>query len=147
MHKEIIGKAIKGKRDRVFISTKFSSEHNGYENVLKSCDESLKRLGTDYTDLYSIHWYNPKINPITPQTNLSAIELELPESYLDLLVYYVAHKLTTSRDPQAVMNRSPFHVGNNYKALYESELVKLMTEGSDIEVPMENNRFAMNGFC
>lgn len=90
---------------------------------------------------------HPKVNPVTPTTDLSAIELELPESYLDLLVYYVAHKLTTSRDPQAVMNRSPFHVGNNYKALYESELVKLMTEGSDIEVPMENNRFAMNGFC
>lgn len=90
---------------------------------------------------------HPKIMAIDENTNLSSIELELPEAYLDALVYYCAHKLTTARDPQAVMTRSPFHVGNNYKALYETELGKMLMEGNDIEPYIENTRFNMNGFC
>ncbi|MDD5551388.1 MAG: aldo/keto reductase, partial [Candidatus Omnitrophica bacterium] len=60
-NEEIIGKAIKGQRDKVFISDKFSPEHNGYDDVIKACETSLKRLGTDYIDLYSMHYPNPAI--------------------------------------------------------------------------------------
>jgi diketogulonate reductase-like aldo/keto reductase len=60
-NEEIIREAIKGQRDKVFISDKFSPEHNGYDDVIKSCESSLKKLGTDYIDLYSMHWYNPNI--------------------------------------------------------------------------------------
>lgn len=45
---ELIYKAIKGSRSEVFIATKFSPEHNSYDDVLKSCEASLKRLRTDY---------------------------------------------------------------------------------------------------
>ena len=63
---EILGKAIKGKRDRVLISTKAtfrmdegpndlgSSRHH----LIKACDASLKRLGTDYIDLYHMHGFD-----------------------------------------------------------------------------------------
>ncbi len=60
-NEEEIGQVIKRQRDKVFISTKFSPEHNGYEDVIKSCDGSLKRLETDYIDLYSMHHPNPYI--------------------------------------------------------------------------------------
>lgn len=60
-NEEVVGEAIKGQRDEVFISTKFSPEHNGYDNVIKSCEGSLKRLGTDYIDLYSMYYRNPNI--------------------------------------------------------------------------------------
>ncbi len=61
-NEEIIGKVIKGQRDKVFISDKFLPEHNGYDNVIKSCEASLKRLGTDYIDLYSMYYPNPMIS-------------------------------------------------------------------------------------
>ena len=44
----------KHKRDKVFISTKFSPEHNAYHDVIKSCEASLKRLGTASRSLLSI---------------------------------------------------------------------------------------------
>jgi len=78
---EIVGEAIKGlQRDKVQILTKFGlrwdspegefyfkSQDNtgkaidihkyaGRQSIMKECEDSLKRLGTDYIDLYQIHW-------------------------------------------------------------------------------------------
>lgn len=58
---ELVGRATEGIRDKVFIATKFSPEHNSYQDVLKSAEGSLRRLGTDYIDLYQVHWPNPKV--------------------------------------------------------------------------------------
>lgn len=58
---ELVAKAIEGIRDKVFIATKFSPEHNGYEDVLESAEQSLRRLGTDYIDLYQLHWPTPRV--------------------------------------------------------------------------------------
>ncbi|HZY46485.1 MAG TPA: aldo/keto reductase [Candidatus Bathyarchaeia archaeon] len=43
-------------RDNVFITTKLWNSDQGYESALRACDESLKRLGLKYLDLYLIHW-------------------------------------------------------------------------------------------
>lgn len=61
----LVGKAIVGRRDEVVLATKFGNQRgddgsflgvNGKpEYVLKSCDDSLKRLGVDYIDLYYQH--------------------------------------------------------------------------------------------
>ena len=56
---EIVGRAIEGVRDKVFIATKFSPEHNSYDGVIKSAEASLNRLRRDYIDLYQVHWPNP----------------------------------------------------------------------------------------
>lgn len=78
---EIVGKAIKDiPRDKIYVLTKygmrwdlakgdfgFNSKDNngnaidiykyaGKESIIKECEDSLKRLGTDYIDLYQIHW-------------------------------------------------------------------------------------------
>jgi len=77
---EIVGEAIKGRRSEVEILTKFGmtwegdkgefyfdTTHNdgrpvkvykyaAKEHVISECEESLRRLGTDYIDLYQIHW-------------------------------------------------------------------------------------------
>ncbi|MEO8764612.1 MAG: aldo/keto reductase [Ginsengibacter sp.] len=63
---EILGKAISGLRDKVLISTKvtfpMSDGINDFGssrfNLVKSCDESLKRLGTDYIDIYHMHGFD-----------------------------------------------------------------------------------------
>jgi diketogulonate reductase-like aldo/keto reductase len=58
---EIVGKVARGKRDKLFIATKFSPENHEYDNVIQSAEKSLRRLQTDYIDLYQIHWPNPKV--------------------------------------------------------------------------------------
>ncbi|MBK8944564.1 MAG: aldo/keto reductase [Ignavibacteriae bacterium] len=44
------------KRDEIFITTKVWNSNQGYEKTLKAFSESLKKLQTDYIDLYLIHW-------------------------------------------------------------------------------------------
>jgi diketogulonate reductase-like aldo/keto reductase len=56
---ELVGQAIREtgvKRDSLFITTKVAPEHLEYEQVLKACQGSLRRLNMDYIDLYLIHW-------------------------------------------------------------------------------------------
>jgi aryl-alcohol dehydrogenase-like predicted oxidoreductase len=63
---EILGKAISGLRSKVLISTKatfpMSDEVNDFGssrfNLLKACELSLKRLGTDYIDIYHMHGFD-----------------------------------------------------------------------------------------
>jgi diketogulonate reductase-like aldo/keto reductase len=55
---DVVGEAVKGIRDKVFIATKVSGRHLAHDNVLQSAEESLYKLGTDYIDLYQIHWPN-----------------------------------------------------------------------------------------
>jgi len=49
------------RREDVFITTKLWNSDHGYESALRACDESLKRLGLKYLDLYLIHWPVPEI--------------------------------------------------------------------------------------
>jgi diketogulonate reductase-like aldo/keto reductase len=49
-------------RDDVFLTSKVLPKHLDYESVIESCEASLDKLGTDYLDLYLIHWPNPAIS-------------------------------------------------------------------------------------
>lgn len=55
---ELIGRAIAGQRDRVFLVSKVSANHVGGNGIARACEASLTRLGTDYLDLYLLHWPN-----------------------------------------------------------------------------------------
>lgn len=68
---EIIGLALKYNRKNIIISTKVAPENLKYNNVIQSCENSLKRLKTDYIDIYHIHWPN---NSIPIEETLSAFE-------------------------------------------------------------------------
>jgi diketogulonate reductase-like aldo/keto reductase len=59
---ELLGMAVRESRmprAKLFITTKVSPDHLQYEQVLRSCENSLHRLRTDYIDLYLIHWPPP----------------------------------------------------------------------------------------
>ncbi len=82
---EIVGKAVKGRRHQVQLYTKYGlrwddeggtfyfevkdadgRSYNVYRQatkkwVIRECEESLRRLGTDYIDLYQHHWPDPKV--------------------------------------------------------------------------------------
>ena len=72
-NEDLVGKAIRGKRDQLIVATKFgivrdpaNPQARGIsgrpEYIRKACDASLRRLGTDHIDLY----YQHRVDPNTP---------------------------------------------------------------------------------
>jgi aryl-alcohol dehydrogenase-like predicted oxidoreductase len=67
---EIVGKAITGQRDELVIATKVhgtmgsnpNQQGNSRRWIMQECENSLRRLGTDYLDLYQIHRPDPHID-------------------------------------------------------------------------------------
>ncbi len=95
LSEEIVGKAIQGKRDKVQIMTKYGLKwddtrgdfyfatklndgtpvnihsYAGRQSIIKECEDSLRRLNTDYIDLYQQHWPD-KTTPM--EESMEAIE-------------------------------------------------------------------------
>ena len=68
LSEEYIGRALRGKRDQAIVATKVSSRMgdgpnqagNSRQHIMTEVENSLRRLGTDYIDLYQIHFPDPK---------------------------------------------------------------------------------------
>jgi diketogulonate reductase-like aldo/keto reductase len=58
---DVVGEAIRGRRDEVFVATKVSADNLRYDAVLRAAEGSLKRLGIETIDLYQIHWPNSRV--------------------------------------------------------------------------------------
>jgi diketogulonate reductase-like aldo/keto reductase len=52
----LVGEAIAGRREDVFLVSKVLPSHATYDGTVKACRDSLERLGTDRLDLYLLHW-------------------------------------------------------------------------------------------
>lgn len=52
----LVGEAIQGIRDQVFLVSKVYPHNAGGDSLIRSCENSLNRLGTDVLDLYLLHW-------------------------------------------------------------------------------------------
>ncbi len=65
----IVGKALAGRREKVVLATKVNrpvgadvnDQRNSRRHILKACEDSLRRLNTDYIDLYQLHRPSPEI--------------------------------------------------------------------------------------
>ncbi|MEK3686904.1 aldo/keto reductase [Paenibacillus sp. FSL R10-2736] len=53
---ELVGEAVQGIRDKVFLVSKVYPHNAAGSALIRSCEASLKRLGTDHLDLYLLHW-------------------------------------------------------------------------------------------
>jgi diketogulonate reductase-like aldo/keto reductase len=53
---ELVGEAIAGRRDEVFLVGKVLPWNASRAKTIAACERSLRRLGTDYLDLYLLHW-------------------------------------------------------------------------------------------
>jgi diketogulonate reductase-like aldo/keto reductase len=118
---EIVGRAIEGIRDKVFIATKVSPEHLSYDDLLRSAEESLLRVKTGYVDLYQVHWPNPKI-PISE--TMRAMERLLKEGK----IRYVG-----------VSNFSLKELKEARAAISEDEIVSVQVEYNLFDRTIENN--------
>ena len=112
-NEELVGKAIKGKRDQLVIATKFGivrdpkDPHvrgiNGKPDyVRKSCEGSLKRLGIETIDLY----YQHRVDPSTPIEDTVRCHGGLSEGRQDSL-----HRTLRGRRP----NASPRREGSSHR--------------------------------
>jgi len=57
---ELINRAIAGQRDRVFLVSKVEADQVSGDGMVRACEGSLTRLGTDHLDLYLLHWPVPR---------------------------------------------------------------------------------------
>jgi diketogulonate reductase-like aldo/keto reductase len=53
---DVIGKAIRGVRDELFLVSKFYPHNASRSGVIEACERSLQRMNCDYIDLYLLHW-------------------------------------------------------------------------------------------
>lgn len=53
---ETLGEALAGRRDEIFLVSKVRPENASGEAMIRACDQSLRRLGTDRLDCYLLHW-------------------------------------------------------------------------------------------
>lgn len=118
---KLIGQAINKKREKVFIATKFSPEHNNGKGIRKSLENSLKRLKTDYIDLYQFHWPNPKVP-------LSESILELEKLIKEGKIRYFG-----------LGNFSNFEITQALDLTQQSQPVSLQTEYNLFERTIEQN--------
>lgn len=81
-NEELVGKALHDVRDKVVIATKMGVHHNEDlslivdsrpETIRKSVEGSLRKLGTDYIDLYYQHRIDPKVEPETVAETMDAL--------------------------------------------------------------------------
>jgi aryl-alcohol dehydrogenase-like predicted oxidoreductase len=167
LSEELTGKAIKGKRSRVQILTKFgltwnekkgafhfsSQDNNGKdvdiyrysskEKVIKECDLSLRRLGTDYIDLYQMHWSDPT-TPVSE--TMEALELLIKKGKIRagaVCNYSVelmkeagkTFKLASNQVPYSMVNRAiekdivPYCIDKNIGILAYSPLQRGLLTG------------------
>ncbi|MBI2203341.1 MAG: aldo/keto reductase [Candidatus Rokubacteria bacterium] len=56
----VVAEAIAGRRREVFLATKVLPHNAAYADTIRACEGSLKRLGTDYVDLYLLHWWSTR---------------------------------------------------------------------------------------
>ncbi|MEJ2757870.1 MAG: aldo/keto reductase [Anaerolineales bacterium] len=87
-HSELVlGRAFAGRRDKVVIATKFGKQfdeqkkhyfgHKTSSELIRSaCEDSLRRLGTDYIDLYQFHWGDYDDDPAIVQDTLEGLVQE-----------------------------------------------------------------------
>ena len=55
----LVGEAIAGRRDEVFLVNKVLPHHATREGTVRACEASLAALGIDHIDLYLLHWRGP----------------------------------------------------------------------------------------
>jgi len=53
---EVVGEAIRGRREGLFLVSKFYPHHASRAGVIEACERSLRRMDCDHIDLYLLHW-------------------------------------------------------------------------------------------
>ncbi|TYQ00288.1 aryl-alcohol dehydrogenase-like predicted oxidoreductase [Tenacibaculum adriaticum] len=136
---EILGKAIKGKREKTIISTKGSFEMGkGINNkgssrshIIQACEDSLKRLNTDYIDLYFIHGFDGNTPIEETLRTLNTLVLSGKVRYIGCS-NFASWQLMKSLSVSEQHNLEKYIIYQGYYSLigrdYEQELMPLLKD-------------------
>ena len=75
-NEEIVGKAVKGMRDKLYIATKTLPESKSKSEIVRDVETSLKALGTDYIDVIQLHHLTGKERIFFPETREALAQLK-----------------------------------------------------------------------
>lgn len=140
-HSEIVvGKALQGIRDKVFLATKFGlgfetfaqthrgTNDNSRKKVFEDCENSLKHLQTDYIDLLLVHWPDPN-TPLEETCvamadlqkqgkvrylgacNFSPAQMEEAQQYCDFTVLQHRYSILSRMGEEALQYASQHNIG------------------------------------
>jgi len=74
-NEEIVARALKGRRDKVYIATKTISSSSSKKDIFSDVETSLSKLKTDYIDVIQLHSLNSKERAFNPETREALLEL------------------------------------------------------------------------
>jgi methylglyoxal/glyoxal reductase len=114
-NEEMVGKAIKDskiKREDIFITTKLWNSDQGYEATLKAFDESLKKLGVKYVDLYLIHWFKGYENSLSTYKALEELYKQGKVKAIGVSNYNIHHlmHLLDNAEIKPMVNQVETHI-------------------------------------
>ena len=94
---EVVGEAVRSRRDSVLVATKVSGANVKYDQVIDAANQSLARLGVDCIDLYQVHWQDPNV-PI--KETMSAMEALVDEGKVKYIGVsnYTADQMKEAQD-------------------------------------------------
>ena len=75
LNEEIVGKALKGRRNKVYVATKIRSSSRKKQAVLRDVEESLQALGTDRIDVIQLHNLSDRERVFIPETREALVRL------------------------------------------------------------------------
>jgi len=136
---EIVGKWLRGKREQFIVATKCSGkmgpaawqQGTSRKHVLSAIDASLRRLGTDYVDLYQVHHYDPATPTDETLEAFDAVVRSGKARYIGCSNYH-AYRVARALGRSEAMNLARFiSVQPRYNLLFrqiERELLPLCQE-------------------
>src|SRR5438046_8537364 len=98
---EVVSKALEDWRKPVFVASKVSPSHFGYDDLLRSARKSLERLRVKQMDLYQLHWPNPR----TPITETMRSMEKLMQDGMVRHIGVSNFSIAQMRDAQAALSR------------------------------------------
>ncbi|MCX5835041.1 MAG: aldo/keto reductase [Deltaproteobacteria bacterium] len=75
-NEEIVGKALKGRRNKVYVATKIRSSSRKKEAMFRNVEESLQALGTDHIDVIQLHGLDGRDRVFSPETREALVRLK-----------------------------------------------------------------------
>jgi aryl-alcohol dehydrogenase-like predicted oxidoreductase len=135
-NEELVGKAIKGRRDQVVLATKFGNLGGGGakiadgrpEYVISSCEASLKRLGVEVIDLY----YQHRVDPTVPVEDTFGAMARLVEQGKVRTLGISEARPETIRRAHAVHPLAA--VQNEFSLLYRTEADETLSTTRELEI-------------
>jgi aryl-alcohol dehydrogenase (NADP+) len=143
---EILGKWLKSKREQFVVATKCSGKmgHAAWQqgtsrkHVMRAIDDSLKRLGTDYVDLYQVHHFDA-VTPVDETVEaFDAVVKAGKARYVGVSNYHAYRVARALGRAEALRLTKPVSVQPRYNLLFrevERELLPLCSEENLAVIP------------